>query len=256
MLLPLQPPDYVARVLIAGGGGADPETVTSFTPATATVEIMGIDVEDPGWVQAAPMAYPRVMPDAVLLPDGTVVVIGGSLSGKADNGLEPVYPIERFDPATATWTTLCHIAVPRLYHSTALLLPDASVLVMGKDAINNPDPFHYPEHRAEVFSPPYLHVGTRPVMTTAPGQIHYGASFTVGTTRPAAVDAVSLLRPGSVTHSFNMEQRLVGLTVSGRSAVDVTLDAPPGPTIAPPGWYLLFLLSGGVPSVGRFVRLS
>ncbi|MFP5317620.1 MAG: galactose oxidase-like domain-containing protein [Acidimicrobiia bacterium] len=256
VLLPLQPPDYVARILIAGGGGADPETVTSFTPATATAEIMGIDVEHPGWVPAPSMAYPRVMPDAVLLPDGTVLVIGGSLSGKADNGLEPVYPIERFDPATGTWTTLCHIAVPRLYHSTALLLPDASVLIMGKDAINNPDPFHYPEHRAEVFSPPYLHTGPRPVVTTVPDDVHYAQSFSVGATDPAAVDGASLLRPGSVTHSFNMEQRLVGLPVTSRTAVNVTLDAPPGPTVAPPGWYLLFLLSNGVPSVGRFVRLS
>ncbi len=256
VLLPLHPPDYVARILIAGGGGANPETVTTFTPATATVEIMGIEGEHPGWVQAASMAHARVMPDAVLLPDGTVVVVGGSSSGKADNGLEPVYPVERFDPATGTWTTLCDMAVPRLYHSTALLLPDGRVLIMGKDAINNPDPFHYPEHRAEVFSPPYLHDGPRPVVDTVPEEIHYGDAFPVGTTAAAAVDAVSLVRPGSVTHSFNMEQRLVWLVVAGRAGGSITVEAPPGPTIAPPGWYMLFLLSGGVPSAGRFVHLS
>jgi len=60
-----------------------------------------------------------------------------------------------------------------------------------------------------------------------------------------------------VTHSFNMEQRLVGLAIAGQSGGGLTLVAPPLATVAPPGYYLLFVLNGGgVPSVGAFVELT
>ena len=195
------------------------------------------------------------MLDATLLPDGTVAVIGGSAIGKADHGLEPVYLIERFDPTTETWTPMCDTAVPRLYHSTAVLLPDGRVLVMGKDAINNPDPFHYPEHRAELWSPPYLFAGPRPRVTTVPDEVAYDQDFVIATPDASKVDAVHLVRTTSVTHSFNMEQRLVGLPITKRTGTRVTVRTPARWEVAPPGYYLLFLLADGVPSVGRFVRL-
>ena len=255
VLLPLQPPDYEARVMLMGGGGANPEDVEVGTPATATAEIMGFEADLPGWRQVQSMAAARVMLDATLLPDGTIAVVGGSASGKADNGLEPVYLVERFDPTTETWTSLCDIAVPRLYHSTAVLLPDGRVLIMGKDAINNPDPFHYPEHRAELFSPPYLFAGPRPVVTDAPAHVTYNQVFDIGAADGPSVDAVHLLRPSSVTHSFNMEQRLVGLPILGADGSSVTVKSPTRWEVAPPGYYLLFLLHGGVPSIGRFIQL-
>ncbi len=256
VLLPLVPPEYRPRVLVLGGAGANPEEVTGTTPAVATAEILDLADPTPAWRSTSSMAHPRVMPDAVLLPDASVLVTGGSMSGEADHGIEPVYAIERFDPASETWTTLCDIAVPRLYHSTALLLADGRVLMMGKDALFNPDPFHYPEHRAELFRPPYLFAGSRPLIAAAPASISYGQAFAVSTPDATSVDAVHLLRPGSVTHSFNMEQRLVGLVVASRSTDSLTVEAPPDARVAPPGWYLLFLLADGVPSVGHFLRLG
>ena len=255
VLLPLQPPHHVARILAVGGAGANPSDVTLTTPATASTEILDLGAANPAWRTTAPMAMPRVMPDAVLLPDGTVVVVGGSASGRADLGAEPVYPIERFNPATESWSTMCDVRAPRLYHSVALLLPDGSVLVAGKDALFNPDPFHYPEHRGEVFRPPYV-FAPRPTIESAPAQIGYGQPFTVGTPDASDVDAAHLVRAGSVTHSFNMEQRLVGLVVASRAARFVSLVAPPSANVAPPGWYLLFLLAGGIPSVAAFVRVA
>jgi hypothetical protein len=164
--------------------------------------------------------------------------------------------VERFDTGTETWSQLCDIAVPRLYHSTALLLPDGRVLAMGKDALFSPDPFHYPEHRGEVVSPPYLFGAPQPTLTSAPAEVHYGQPFPVGTPQAASIDRVNLLRPGSVTHSFNMDQRLVGLVISGASSQSVTVVAPPSWEVAPPGFYLLFVLASGVPATGRMVHLS
>jgi hypothetical protein len=256
VLLPLQPPAYTPKVLVVGGGGANPEEVALSTPSTASAEILDLGDAQPAWRSTAPMAFPRVMPDAVLLPDGSVAVVGGSATGLAGAGLSPVYPIERFDPATETWSTLCDTLAPRLYHSCALLLPDGRVLIAGKDAINNPDPFHYPDHRGEVLWPPYLFAGPPPAIGPAPGDLHYGQPFAVATPDAARVDAANLLRAGSVTHSFNMGQRLVGLEITSRSGGSISLVAPPHHHIAPPGWYLLHLLSAGVPSSGRFIHVG
>lgn len=256
-LLPTTTPAYRARVAIFGGGGADPGNLDTNTPATSTVEILDLGEPAPAWRFSQPMAYPRVMPDAVLLPDGTVLVVGGSAAGWADHGLDPVLPIELFDPASETWTTLCSMAVPRLYHATALLLPDARVLMLGKDGIFNDTPYNYPEHRAEILSPPYLFRGPRPQITAAPPTMAYDSAVTVATPDAPDVAAAALLRPGAVTHSFNMEQRFVGLSILGEAPNQITLLAPPDPNVAPPGYYLLFLLNGlGVPSIATFVLLQ
>jgi hypothetical protein len=260
VLLPLLPdtdPPYRARVLLIGGGGAAcPTPATATTPATNSCELLDLADSPLSWRQAAAMADPRVMPDAVLLPDGTVLVTNGSSTGVADSGINPVLRAEVYDPASDTWTSMCSMRVPRLYHSTALLLPDGRVLTAGKDEVYNPDPFKYPERRIEVFSPPYLFRGPRPSITTAPAEIAYGAPFDVETLDSPSVSAAALVRPGAVTHSFNTSQRYVGLRILQRPSRGLTLQAPPDPYVAPPGYYLLFLLNGvGVPSVGQFIRL-
>jgi hypothetical protein len=203
------------------------------------------------------MAYGRVMPDAVLLPDASVVIIGGSAKGEGGHEHRPGVRHRAPHPASLRWSTLCDIHVPRLYHSGALLLPDATVLVVGKDGHFNPDPFHYPEHRAEIFSPPYCFRGPRPRIATAPTRAAYGESFAVGAADSTAVATAVLIGPASVTHSLQMGQRFVELLITARSAVDVTVEAPPDALVAPPGHYMLFLVSaGGVPSVARFLHVG
>ena len=261
VLLPLLPgasPPYHARVMLIGGAGVScPLPATDTTPATNTCEILDLASSPLGWQWAPPMPHQRVMPDAVLLPDGTVLVMNGSSTGVADNGINPVLETDLYDPVSNTWTTLASMRVPRLYHSTALLLPDGRVLTAGKDEEFNPPPFNYPEYRIEVFSPPYLFKGPRPVITGAPGSITYGASFDVQTPDAASITAAALIRSGSVTHSYNPDQRYVGLVIAASSGGSLTLEAPPTPFIAPPGYYMLFLLNGaGVPSVAQFVHLA
>ena len=196
------------------------------------------------------------MPDAVLLPDGKVLVMNGSSTGFADNGANPVFETEMYDPVANAWTQMASMTVPRLYHSTALLLPDGRVLTAGSDSMWNPGPFHVNQLRVELFSPPYLFAGPRPQLTAAPTQVTWGQNFDVGSPQAASIDAVSFMRCGSATHSFNSDQRMVGLDIGARTANSLTLKAPPDGFVAPPGYYMLFLLSNGVPSMARFVRLG
>ncbi len=259
-LLPTTSPPYRARVLIAGGGGADtkgPKMLDVSTPATATAEILDLSASTLAWrTLASPMLFPRVMPDSVLLPDGTVLIVGGSASGRADKMLEPVYELELFDPTVETWTPMCSIHVPRLYHSTAILLPDARVLMAGRSGLFQLSPYDYAEHRIEIFSPPYLFGGARPVITSAPSSAAYGATITVDTPQARSVTAVAIIRTGAVTHAFNMDQRYVALSIAHRSGNSLRVQTPPDANVAPPGYYLLFVLQNGVPSVATFIRLG
>ena len=202
------------------------------------------------------MTAPRVMADALLLPDGTVAVVGGSSTGRADFAVKPVLAVELFDPVAETWSALCRLQVPRSYHATALLLPDARVLIMGKDGLFNTEPYNYPEHRVELFSPPYLFRGHRPTILAAPPQVIYDTSFDIETTDAADIASVVLLRAGAATHSFNMDQRHIGLVINTRAPNQLTVTSPPNSNLAPPGFYMLFLVNtAGVPSVAEFLQL-
>jgi hypothetical protein len=203
------------------------------------------------------MKNPRVMPDAVLLPNGTVFVSNGSSTGFADNAANPVYDAEIYNPLTNTWASMAQMVRPRLYHSTALLMPDGRVMTAGSDSMWNPDPFHESQLTLELFSPAYLLTGQpRPTLTSAPAQVAYGADFQVNSPDASTIDAVTFMRCGSATHSFNPDQRHVGLRIKSRSGSVLTLEAPPDGFVAPPGYYMLFLMRGGIPSVSKFVKLG
>jgi hypothetical protein len=97
----------------------------------------------------------------------------------------------------------------------------------------------------------------RPQITNAPASIGYGANFTVDSPDAPSVTEVVLLRAGAVTHGFNMSQRFVGCTITGGGATSLHVESPPDATIAPPGPYLLFLVTGGrIPSQGRWIRVG
>jgi hypothetical protein len=257
VLLPLRPdsaPPYRARVMVIGGGGASGNDIRE--PTTDTCEILDLGTASPAWKLTAAMARPRVMPDSVLLPDGKVLVVNGSSSGFSDNGANPVFETELYDPEADAWSPMARMSVPRLYHSGALLLPDGRVMTCGSDSMWNPGPFHVNQLRLEMFSPPYLFAGPRPLILNSPPEVGYGNLFEVETEDAATVDTVTLVRCGSTTHSFNPDQRLVGIEIVTRTGTSLTLQAPPDGFVAPPGYYMLFLLRGGVPSVARFVRLA
>ena len=140
--------------------------------------------------------------------------------------------------------------------ATYFCAPDGRVLHSGSgDAINDGVPAP-DEKSAEYFSPPYLFKGSRPTVSSAPSSASWGQTFSVGTPDPSAISKVSLIELGSVTHAMDQGQRFMWLTFS-RVSGGLKVTAPASRNIAPPGWYMLFLLNGsGVPSMAKLIRLQ
>jgi Galactose oxidase-like, Early set domain/Glyoxal oxidase N-terminus/PKD domain len=250
VLLPLRPEtSYLPRVMIMGGAN----------PATATAEIIDLSVPSPSWRNTAPMSAPRIQMNAVILPTGKVLALGGSAID--ENPATASLAADLFDPATETWAPAGIEAYPRLYHSVALLLPDATVWVAG----GNPERGSYEEHM-EIYSPAYLFTtdgdgnvvpAPRPTVTKLPTEIGYGARFKINTPDSQEISSLVLVRPGSASHAFDMEQRLVGLSFQPGRSGTLQATAPPNGFVAPPGYYMLFLINqAGVPSQAKFVHLT
>jgi hypothetical protein len=234
------------KVLLVGGG----------TPTTAMAEVIDLNAATPRWRLTNPMAFPRKTLNATLLPDGKVLVTGGSSSNIFDDPSQAVFEAEIWDPATESWSTMARMKTSRLYHSTALLLPDGRVFVSGGGGGGTAlgDVAHYD---GEYFSPPYLFQGPRPTIDSAPAGAAHGEQFTVGATDPAGIASVTLVALSSTTHEFNMSQRFVRLAFSPAAEPNrFNVSAPDNPNVAPPGHYMMFVLNtNGVPSVGRMLVL-
>jgi N-acetylneuraminic acid mutarotase len=238
----------VGKVLIMGGIHGDFYGSGSAVVPTNSAEIIDLSASSPLWQPVAPMAYPRKHHNATLLPDGKVLVTGGSSGADATTALStnPAYGAEMWDPATNSWTTLASNTVFRGYHSVALLLPDGRVVSAGGNF----------EPTAEVFSPPYLFQGAHPTISSAPTSVGYGQTFFVGTPDAASITKVTWLRLSSVTHTNNMGQRINRLSFSVASG-GLNVTAPSSKNLCPPGHYMLFILNGaGVPSVAKIVQID
>jgi galactose oxidase len=192
------------------------------------------------------------------------VLVTGGTRGAGFVNIDPgqaTREAEVWNPATGEWTTLAANSKMRVYHSVALLLPDGRVLhgasgdamaiQPGGGVVPVP-----PERNHEIFSPPYLFKGARPSISTAPTTVSYGESFAVETPNVGQITEVRWIRLGSVTHAFDMGQRANTLSFTATdTGVEVT--APANPNLAPPGYYLLFILNrNGVPSDGRMIRVQ
>jgi hypothetical protein len=191
------------------------------------------------------MHYARGWANTVILADGSLLVVGGGQSGSYGS---PIFTAEWYDPVSATWADMAAQTAPRMYHSTALLLPDGRVLSAGQSQGSY-------QKTGEIFSLPYLFAGARPTISSAPSSLGYNQQFTISTPNFASIARVALVRPGAVTHSVNFDQRYVDLTYRSNGSSGLTATSPPDSNHAPPGWYMLFILnSSGVPSVASWVR--
>lgn len=236
---PRKEPPTLTRVLVVGGHGA-----------TVTAEIIDLGEAAPAWRRTADMNFPRRNVNGVLLPDGNVLICSGIRHFKWDADPGYVYEAELFDPQAESWTVAAPMTVGRQYHSVTLLLADGCVLNVGsQSAIVR-------EMRMEVYSPPYLFRGPRPKISSAPATVAYDDDFPIESPDSCRIDRVVFIRPTSVTHHTNTDQRYLPLKWEREGNCGLRATAPANAQLAPPGYYLLFILDDcGVPSVGKFVRL-
>jgi hypothetical protein len=233
------------KILVSGGGthGADPVQSTA-----ATIDLTQ---PSPAWTPTAPMMDPRYKHSLVVLADGTVLAVGGSsiYSLVSQKG---VLDAEMWNPDTGNWTLLAPMHDLRMYHSTALLLPDGRVLVAGGGRMNPVTDYQ----TAEIYSPPYLFRGPRPTITAAPSSMPLGTRFSIRTTEVARIKSVALVRLGSVTHTYDSDQRYINLEFT-QTGGSLEARSPASANVAPPGYYMLFIVNtSGVPSVAKIVKLT
>jgi hypothetical protein len=219
--------------------------------STATTFVLDMNQPSPVWQQTQSMRFPRTFHNLTTLPDGTVLVAGGETTKDGVNLANAVLPTELWSPVSLTWQTMASLRVPRMYHSSAILLPDGRVLMAG----GGRDAGATDQRSAEIYSPPYLFKGARPTITSAPTQTPYGSTFFVATPDAASIASVALIRPAATTHAFNEDQGFVNLSFQ-KVAGGINVQAPANANLAPPGYYMLFLVNtNGVPSVAPFVQL-
>ena len=220
---------------------------------TKTAETINFNDPNPNWHYTGSMKYARWFENATLLPDGTVLVTGGTReqddpSGNALRGA--VYAGEIWNPSTGQWTTMSSMKVPRLYHSTAILLPDGRVLVAGggEPSVTGEAP-NTTHQNMQIFSPPYLFKGPQPEISSAPSVATYGQTISVSSPDAGSIAAVNLVTPGTTTHGVNFTQRIVHASFTVAPDGTLQVQMPTNPNDAPPGPYMLFLLNQqGVPS--------
>ena len=241
----------VGQILTMGGA-------PSYDQVDATARAYTIDIRNGVKVaRTGDMAFRRAFSNGVVLPDGQVLVVGGQAFPRPfTDGTAAMAP-ELWNPATGKFTALAPMAIPRTYHSVALLLPDARVFVggggqCGECSTNHPN--------GQIFTPPYLlnadgTARARPTITTAPTTAALGSSISVTTSGPAP--KFSLVRMSTVTHTVNTDQRRIPLTPTSVSGNTATLAIPSDPGVVVPGPYLLFALdANGVPSVAKTIRIG
>ena len=254
---------YGSGVLLPGGpqGSTRVAQIGGFgTSAGAVGDAHNVtEVFDEAQPTSAPTVGPNLVQarahhNTVLLPDGSMIAIGGGYGRRNDDlrlsGPEHLL-MEIWNPATNTWRLGPAQAYKRAYHSTALLLPDGRVVSAGDDRDPTKDPGRQTDV-AELYEPAYLFApGPRPTITDAPITTDWNQSFRIQTDTP--ITRAVLVAPSATTHSTDMQQRHVELRMTP-TATGATVTSPPDANVAPPGHYMLFALSAtGKPSIAKWI---
>jgi hypothetical protein len=244
---------YRPGKILKTGTSVDPDA--AIRPAVATAYVLDMTQGSSAWAQVPSMNFARTYHTMVLLPDGNVLVTNGGPTTDAIGVNTAVLQAEMWSPAAQTFAKLASMVSPRLYHSTALLLPDARVLVAGGGRFNYVgEPTD--QLSAEIYSPPYLFNGVRPVISSVPAAIQYATSFSITTPDASQITSAALIRLGAVTHAFDQNQRYVPLTFQ-QATGGLTVQSPASGNLAPPGYYMLFIVnSNGVPSIASIIKVQ
>lgn len=237
-------PGFLApvRVMVIGG---------TSQPGSETAEIIVLSTLNPGWRHPSyvPGGAARINVNAVLLPDNTIFVVGGTS--------DPSVPCARYEPHKARWREMAQANYRKQYHSIAVLLPSGEVLATGGSNYGGGS------RVLEVFRPPYLYDiwggrAARPTIRNAPATIAGDFPFVVDSPEAAIIERMVLVRPMAVTHQTDSEQRVIPLHFTRRGTrLTAALEHHADPSLAPAGYYMLFIIdSAGVPSIARWVRLE
>eukprot|EP01018_Ginkgo_biloba_P038391 Gb_22122 [translate_table: standard] len=278
VMLPLLGSDGFQKVevLICGGaaeGGYEAAKAGRYTDALDSCGRMVITDPNPSWAMET-MPAPRVMGDMLILPNGEIIIINGAEKGAAgwqisrNPSLSPFLYRPNASPGQR-FTVLGATSIPRLYHSTANLLPDGRILVGG----SNPNRGYsftgvlYPtELRIEAYSPYYLDDSYKSLQPTiifvSFPSVTYGTTFIVGFSLSLAPNStnieVNVYAPPFTTHTNSMNQRLLTLSATTPIQLGSTfytiVTAPPSSVAAPPGYYMLFVVNAGIPSVANWIH--
>ncbi|PPQ99405.1 hypothetical protein CVT24_005392 [Panaeolus cyanescens] len=306
-MLPLTPANnYIPTILFCGGSDMPEYAYGNYSfpfidtwnyPASRDCQRITPEPQDgstPAYITDDEMLDGRTMGQFIILPDGKLLVVNGGANGTAGysqatlttpnfNDMPfgeslasgPVLTPAIYDPNApkgSRWTNagLGSSNIPRLYHSSAILLPDASVLIAGSNpnVDVNLTTFFPTTYQAEIFYPPYFSSSTRPVPTGIPQTLSYGgpsfditlppASYSGSANDAADSIIVAVMRSGFTTHAMNMGQRFLQLnntyTVNQDGTITVhTSQLPPNPNLFQPGPAFVYVTVGGIPSTGTYV---
>ena len=245
--------DAVAGKILTLGGSPN------YQDSTATTNAHIITIGNPGTTatvaKVASFSQARAFANAIVLPDGKVLVAGGQSYAVPFTDTNAAMNPELYDPATNTWTVLATQNVARTYHSVVLLMPDATVFIGGGGLCTDCATNHFD---AQIYSPPYLFTSsgaraTQPkINTVSATTVRVGTSITV--TTDSTVTKFSLIRYGSATHTVDTDQRRIGYTANGTSN---TLTLPSDSGVALPGYWMLFAVNAaGVPSIAKTILVT
>jgi len=241
------------KVMLIGGADKRLNNPTSINNAY----LVDLNGAAPLVTPAAPMNFPRALSNAVTLPNGEVLVIGGNTVAKIFSDEGSVFPAEIYNPATNTWRIVDSISIPRNYHSTALLMKDARVLSAGGGACGAVCAANHLD--GQIFSPPYLFdangdLASRPQLSNVASQISVGNQITV--TASSDTESFSVVRLSGTTHHLNTDQRFLPIDSVNNGDGTFTLTFPANPNVLIVGNYWLYAVNvNGTPSIGETIQV-
>lgn len=293
-LLPLTPANsYSATVLFCGGSAANfnlssdggAQFNVTAVPADNTCVRISPEDEKPTYEDDDYMLEGRSMGQFIYMPDGKMWMGNGVAMGTAGYGDEgysigqsygqqPLYQPAIYDPsapAGSRWSRegLGMTTQERMYHSSAILLADSSILVSGSNPNKDVTFEKWPtSYSVEQWYPLWYNEPRPEPSSSWPSSLSYGGEYFNVSYTPSNSSSnsdntkVVVIRTGFSTHAMNMGQRYLELNstyTKDEASGEVTLHVsqmPPNANIFQPGPAMIFLVVDGIPSQGKIIMVG